>query len=218
MLAMAYDSPDRDPEIRRRAAWLLGMLALVAALLVLIMVVFLDGGGDGDGEVADPTAVPPAPASTTAPRSPSDSSSTSDESESPTSSSGTAGGTTGATSSGPAPGGDVSCPSDELCGLDSDVGNAVEAVNAYRVDEGEQAVPGKVSDEARKCALSNGSSCSGSYATTQIPLTDGKADGVAAVERVRTRGKLLQDMKSFSVGWAYDPGAKTLYFAVIRQD
>ena len=30
-------------------------------------------------------------------------------------------------------------------------------------------------------------------------------------------GKLLSDMKSIEVGWAYDPGAKQYYFAIIRK-
>lgn len=205
---MADKTPDRDPEIRRRAAWLLGMLALVAALFVALMVTFFNtsGGDTANSEVADPTAVPSAPATRTTSGTPA-----------PTSSDGKSPSGTGSVSrSSTGTGGTASCPSDKPCALASDIGNAIAEINSYRAKNGRAAVPGSVSAAAAKCALSNGSNCNGGWAQTQVPAKGGKADGQAAVDKIKRLGKLLGDMKSIEVGWAYDPGNKTFFFAIVR--
>lgn len=221
---MADDAPERDPEIRKRAAWLLGMLALVAALLVLLMVTFFNtSGGESDRQnLGDPTAAPTATGSSPTP---SDRSSGSSQSPEVTDSDsggpdGTAPGSGSPTgTSGSAGTGSVSCPGDDPCALTSDVGGAVAAINAYRTKNGKSPVPGAVSAAAAKCALSNGSDCDGGWAQTQVPAEDdGRPDGTLAVEKIKQLGKLLADMKSIEVGWAYDPGSKQFYFATIRQD
>jgi len=75
-------------------------------------------------------------------------------------------------------------------------------------------VPGAVSQDAQQCAVHNGSGCSGGWAETELA----KADGPAAVQKILPFAHLLDsDVKKFEVGWAYDPGAKLYYFAIIRK-
>jgi hypothetical protein len=69
-----------------------------------------------------------------------------------------------------------------------------------------------VSPQAQQCAFHNGNGCSGGWAETELP----KADGPAAVQKILPFAHLLDPMKNFEVGWAYDPGAKLYYFAIIR--
>jgi hypothetical protein len=116
---------------------------------------------------------------------------------------------TSATTHGPA-----SCPTARRCALDDDIGNAVDAVNAYRTQHGRPAVPGAVSEAAKQCALKNGNGCTGGWSETQVPTPD----GVKAVNKILQFAKLLSPMKSFGVGWAYDPAAKQYFFAIVRSD
>lgn len=209
---MTDDQPE-DSDIRRRAAWLLAMLALVAALFVALMVTFFNtSGGDDDkiDDIAGPTdSIGSSPSSSPKPSHHANnrtatSSGTSNGSASP-----------GSTDSSTSPGSrTASCPDRKPCALDNDIGNAVDAINAYRTQHGKSPVPGSVSDAAKTCALNNGTGCKGGWAETQVP----KPDGDAAVKKILQFGKLLSDMKAVEVGWAYDPGAKQYYFAIIRQD
>jgi hypothetical protein len=44
-------------------------------------------------------------------------------------------------------------------------------------------------------------------------------DGTTAVAKIAGLGKLLDpQLKSFGVGWAYDPQSKAYYFAIVRID
>jgi hypothetical protein len=98
--------------------------------------------------------------------------------------------------------------------LGGDPGNGIAAINDYRTQHGQDAVVGRVSTQAQQCALHNGSGCSGGWAETQL----GTLDGAAAVQKILPFAHLLEPMKSFTVGWAYDPGAKQYYFAIVRLD
>lgn len=213
---MSDDVPDgAESDIRRRAAWLLVMLALVAALFVTLMVTFFNSSGsDNGGGVADlagPTDGPAAPTSTgnTASRG----AASSDAAPSGGAATGSTGSSGSATSSTPAGDRKASCPDKKTCALPDDIGNAVTAINDYRVKNGKAAVPGSVSEQAKLCALNNGTGCKGGWAETQVP----GPDGAAAVAKILKFGKLLSDMKSIEVGWAYNPEGKQYYFAIIRQ-
>jgi hypothetical protein len=188
--------PQAESDLRRRAAWLLAMLALVAVLfVVLLSVVLRSGGGRKNGG--------PAPLDTAAGQHASG-----PASAGPRSTGGTRG--SSAPSTGQAT---ASCPTSERCALDTDIGNAVAAVDAYRRQHGMPAVPGSVSDAAKQCALSNGSSCSGNWAESQVP----GPVGTTAVAKIAQLGKVLDpQMTSFGVGWAYDPQGKQYFFALVR--
>ncbi len=199
-------SDGAESDIRRRAAWLLAMLVLVAALFVTVFVTFFNGSG-GNGTKVDNLAGPTNPVG-----------------PNPASTSGSAGHTSGGPSSSSpsvSPSGSsssspgskkASCPDSNTCALDADIGDAIKAINDYRAQNGKSAVPGSVSEKAKLCALNNGSGCSGGWAETQVD----KPDGAAAVKKITQFGKLTSDMKSIEVGWAYDPKAKQYYFAIIR--
>jgi hypothetical protein len=198
---------------RRRAAILLATLAVVAVLVVVVMTKLLDGSGSDKGSSgAAPDDTLSAPPSTSAhPATPSAHPAT------PSARSGSPSGTgarrtSGARSAGPAT---ASCPTDQPCVLQGDAARAIEAVNAYRTQNGRKAVPGTVSAAAQKCALSDGGRCSGGWAETYLS----KLDGTAAVTKIAKLGKLLDpQLTSFEVGWAYRPEARTYYLAVIRTD
>jgi hypothetical protein len=90
----------------------------------------------------------------------------------------------------------------------------VAAINAYRTHHGLPAITGGVSNKAQTCAMNNGNGCSGGWAETQL----GKPDGATAVTKILPFGRLLDPkIKVIDVGWAYDPGAKQYYFAIIRK-
>jgi cytoskeletal protein RodZ len=200
--------PEVESDLRRRAAWLLGMLVIVAVLFVVVMskVIGTDSGSKNASDNG-PRPLDGASASTGPQSSASTSSSASSSSASSTS-------PASRTSSSTAPH-KASCPTSARCALDDDIGDAVAAVNAYRTQHGKIAVPGTVSEEAKTCALNNGNGCSGGWAESQVPGPDGDA----AVDKIVAFGKLLDPaMKSFGVGWAYDPGSKSFFFAIVRND
>jgi hypothetical protein len=200
--------PEVESDLRRRAAWLLAMLAVAAVLVVIVMTVLIGGGDkkhnggataplDSAIENSPSTHQPPStgPSTASSPSSPSNASSPSSRSSPPS--------------------GQKSCPTSKICALDGDVGNGIAAINAYRTSHGQPAVTGSVSQKAQTCALHNGNGCSGGWAETELS----KPDGTKAVQKILRFGKLLDShLKTVDVGWAYDPGAKEYYFAIIRND
>jgi hypothetical protein len=189
-----------DSDLRRRAAWLLGLLVLVAVLVVVLILTLTHApGGDTAGGkrpldsllASPPTSAAPTTAGhRTTPRS------TSHPRTSPP------------TSSRLSP---VSCT--KVCIVDGDPGNSVAAINAYRAQHGQKPVPGSVSKAAQTCALTNGGKCSGGWAESQVP----KPTGAAALAKIIPLGKLLDPrLKSFEVGWAYDPNGHQYYFAIVK--
>ncbi len=194
-------SEDGDGDIRRRAAWLLGMLAVVAGLFVVLMVTFLKS--------SSPSAPKPVGIGGV------DSSATPTATARPRHSSGSARRpATPLASRRPSVPGTRTCPTADACILQGDPGNAIKAINDYRKQNNLPAVPGRISKAAQTCALSNGSNCSGGWAESQVPdLT-----GAAALEKITKFGKLLDpQMTSLGVGWALDPASKQYFFAIVRQ-
>lgn len=207
---MSYELPDEgDSEIRKRAAWLLGMLALVAALFVGIMITFVGtSGGGGGNNNAGPVG---STSSSVNPSSPPQGSTSPARQSTPAPRPATTSKAAPATSA--VPRGSATCPTATKCALTGDIGNAVAAVNAYRTQHGKPALPGTIAADAAKCALTDGSDCPDSYAESQVP----GPNGTTAVAKIESLAKLLDPaMKSFGVGWAYDPASKTYYFAVVR--
>jgi hypothetical protein len=197
--------PESDSDLRRRAAWLLGMLAVVAVLFVVVMTQVLGNGGSKSGDNG-PGALDSAVAAQSNSPSPSDTPSSHPR---PTATSKAAASSSSATR------GSTKCPTDQTCILDGDIGNGIDAINAYRTDHGQPAVTGAVSKQAQECARNNGNGCSGGWAETELA----KPNGPMAVQKILQFGQLLdRDLKNFEVGWAYDPGAKLYYFAIIRND
>jgi hypothetical protein len=193
--------PGGESDLRRRAAWLLGTLAIVAVLLIVVMTKVIgtdSGSSDPQGPGALDSAIA-AQATATTPHS-SSAKATHRRTKTPPSSSAA---------------GRITCPGSETCVLDGDVGRGVAAINAYRTQHGQPAVPGKVSTAAQTCAVQNGNGCSGGWAETEVA----KANGALAVQKILQFGRLLDpNVKNFEIGWAYDPGAKMYYFAIIRND
>lgn len=202
-----------ETEIRKRAAWLLAMLALVAILFAALMVTMLGGnkGHTPHTALQDPiTSLSAGPPTSPQPGS-SPAQHPSALNGSPEGSGGPSTPLTGTatTPTGPAP---HSCPTSAPCALDGDIGNAIAAVNAYRAEHGKPSVPGSVTPAAQKCAASNGSQCSGGWALTYVS----QADGQAAVDKVRSRAHDILTMTSFEIGWAYDPAGHQYYFAIVQ--
>jgi hypothetical protein len=191
--------PEVESDLRRRAAWLLGMLVVVAILFVVVMTAVMrdDTGNSNVGQSGPLDGLTTAGAPSSSSRPPAHR----------TSSSGSKAPTSSATTHGPA-----TCPTAQRCALDDDIGNAVAAVNAYRTEHGQAAVSGAVSAAAKQCALNNGNGCTGTWAESQVPGPDGKK----AVDKIAQLAKLLSPMKSFGVGWAYDPASKEYFFAIVR--
>ncbi len=207
---MSYDGgePDtpEDSDLRKRAAWLLALLVVAAGLLVLVLTTLVgspkspgqrQGAGPDDSLLA--SSAPPTPSSSSTPRAVESTTPpprTSSPPSAPTTSS-------RATT--------VDCA--RLCIVDTDIGNAVAALNKYRAASGQQPIPGAVSKAAQMCAYTNGGNCTGGYAESQVA----EPNGAAAVAKVARLADLLDPgLKSFEVGWAYDPQGHQYYFAVIR--
>jgi hypothetical protein len=196
--------PEGDSDLRRRAAWLLAMLVVVAVLVVIVMTQLI-GTNDGDSK----KGVGPGPLDT-AISSPHPSTSADPAPSTPRTTPSTRTSTaTNSSSTSNKPG---SCPTSKTCILDSDVGNGVAAINAYRTAHGKSALDGSVSDAAQTCALHNGNGCSGGWAETELATPN----GTEAVQKILKFAHLLDPgLKSVGVGWAYDPGAKLYYFAIV---
>jgi hypothetical protein len=196
-----------ESDLRRRAAWLLGMLGIVAVLLIVVMTALIGSDkGNKPSDAAGPLdgSVTSAGHTTTAQHRTSAAGDTST-----TNSAATATAATNTTAGAHA----ASCPTAARCALPDDLGNAIAAVNAYRIQHSQPALPGTVSDAAKACALANGSGCKGSWAESPVP----GPDGATAVAKLVKFAKLLDPhMTAFGVGWAFDPGSKQYYFAIIR--
>lgn len=197
------NEPAPESDLRRRAAWLLAMLAVVAVLFVILLSQVLGTGGGSDKN-SGPRALDSAVAAVPTGRS-----------------SGHSGTSTGPANSTSQParrhsstpaGHRRKCPTQQVCVIDGDPGDGIAAINDYRTQHGKDAVTGRVSPEAQQCAIHNGNGCSGGWAETELA----KLDGPAAVQKILPFAHLLDSMKNFEVGWAYDPGAKLYYFAIIR--
>lgn len=205
--------PEAESDLRRRAAWLLGMLALVAVLLVVVMTTLLGGSGDDHGNKAGPLDSVVNASSTSASASHQSVSSTATHASTSASSSSASASSSG-TGTTPVAGA-RSCPGTKTCVLDGDIGHGIEAINDYRTAHGQPAVSGAVSAEAQHCAMNNGNGCSGGWAETELS----KPNGSKAVQKILPFARLLDpNLKNFEVGWAYDPDAKLYYFAIIRND
>lgn len=196
-----------ESDLRRRAAWLLGMLALVAVLLVVILTVVLKSGDGGDGGGATKTA---GALDSVAAHQPSSGRTTTH----PASRSSRSAPTSPATSITTQPAtGETTCPTATPCALAGDAGGAVAAVNAARAADHQPAVSGQTSQAAQQCALTKGNECSGSWAVTW----GSAADGTGLVARIPDHTELLDPkLTGFQVGWAYFPDSKTYYLAIIR--
>lgn len=194
---------DEDVESRRRALWALLVLVLVAVFIGAIMVFVLGTSGGGDNhnvsDAGDTPGTTPAAATShaathaaaTAHSSPSHRPST---------------------PAGPKPTSTANpCPSAQPCAVTNDDGQAVQALNAFRVSHGRPAVPGSVSAKAAQCALSqgNGPSCQPHYSWQPGAATPDGAKVIAAIAGRSDGSQWLLDpaMTSFNVGWAYAPGA-----------
>lgn len=197
--------PAGESDLRRRAAWLLGMLALVAVLFVIVLTVVIKSGGkhgtDNTPGALDSAASGQPGASSTRPPSQHHTVGTSH-----TPQPGTSITTVPAT-------GDTTCPTPSPCMLAGDAGGAVAAVNAARAAEHQPAISGESTPAAQQCALGKGNGCSGSWAVTW-GATD---DGASLVAKIPDHDALLDPkLTGFQVGWAYYPDAKTYYLAIIR--
>jgi hypothetical protein len=199
---VVYDGePEVESDLRRRAAWLLVMLAVVAILFIVVVTALAstDGGGkDADGPGPLDNAISSSHSRTSASH------------HKPTKTS-----TAHSTHSSAPATGQTKCPTSQTCILAGDIGNGIQAVNDYRMQHGHPAVPGEVSAEAQTCAVHNGNGCSGGWSETELATPD----GAEAVQKILKFAKLLDPhLTTFEVGWAYDPGAKLYYFAIIRND
>lgn len=195
-----------ESDLRRRAAWLLAMLVVAAVLVVVVMTRLLDSSGGGGASTGlagpDDTLTPSATATAAA--------TSSRPTPRPSSGTPSTGGSGPSAYAGPST---TTCPSTAACVLQGDPAEAIAAVNAYRQAHGQHSLPGTVSPAAQRCALSDGSDCSGGWAETYL----GRLDGTAAVTKIAGLAKLLDpQMTSFGIGWAYKPTAKTYYLAVVR--
>lgn len=208
-----YSDPAAESEMRRRAAWLLAMLVLVAVLVVALMVVFLKGGSSNQAGPTGP-ALPTGPVGTAGTPTPGGSTSPAPTSSPSSKSSKSSKSSPRVHEPSRSHRHHVTCSSQLPCIAPGDIGNAVAAINSYRQQHGQRAVDGRVSDAAQQCALTNGGDCNGEWAESQVPDADGKD----AVQKVLPFARSILDpgLKSVQVGWAYNPAAREYYFALIQ--
>ncbi|MCW2645838.1 MAG: hypothetical protein JWP07_1947 [Pseudonocardiales bacterium] len=198
-----------DP--RRRASVVLLILAMTAALVVSIMVFFVgtSTGHHNTGLIDVGTTAAPTTKSATPTRSSTAASRTKSASTS--------------TSAAPKPTSTANpCPSATPCAVPGDSGGAVAALNTFRASHGLPAVSGAATAQAQQCALGQGDgpTCQPHYAWQPVATQDG-AQAISKIAQ-QDGGKWLLDpaMSSFSVGWAYTPGANggpgSYQFAVLK--
>jgi len=214
---------EQETAQRRRAAWGLGILALVAAIVVSLMAFFM-GTSDGGNNALPPAPSVPLTTDHASPPPSSDSHrATSSNSANPPSSHTQS---SPATShqrhhrnqpSVPPTGGQVSCPSGNPCVAPGDIGHVMGALNEYRAAHGRAPADGTVTAAAQRCALGNGdgSACPSSYFWE--PVTG--RDGQGVINKIADGGDgisfLLDPKATFQVGWAYEPAAHTYECALV---
>ncbi|MGH3492625.1 MAG: hypothetical protein ACRDQ1_05225 [Sciscionella sp.] len=192
-----FPDPDYVPvdHSRRRALWGLAVLGCLALIIGGLMVLL----GSGSGAKKKDNIGLDGPAVTTI----STPSSTNTETHRTTGAATTHTSTT--PSSHPRTGNP--CTTGSSCTVDGD-GGLVAQLNVYRAKHGQQAVPGKVSSQAQKCALAkgNGPNCAPHWIVTVSPTQDG---ATALGKMASFNGKWLLDSKisSVDVGWAYSGGS-----------
>jgi hypothetical protein len=208
--------PELESDLRRRAAWLLVMLAIVAVLLIVVISALVNtntssGHGHSGAGPLDPAALSPGGTPTSAHHTAASAHHTA-ASAHDTKHQHHPSGAPPTTRPGP---GHTSCPTAQTCVVQGDVGNAIQAINDYRTQHRLPAVPGSVSTAAQACAVHNGNGCSGGWAETELADPDGRE----AVQKILPFAHLDDpNMTSVQVGWAYDPGAQLYYFAIVRND
>ena len=198
---MSTQLPESTPDglARRRAAWALGVLALVAVIISAITVFFLgtSSGTHQDAGLPSTAGSPLAgPSSSTPPPTDSAASSTPVHPRPSTS-------TPGTTAT-------ASCPSSAPCVLQGDAGQAGAAIDAYRSSHHQPSVLAGVSPSAQSCAINSGDggSCPASYFWEPVATLDGAAVvGKIAAHSNGSAWLLDPHATSFAVGWAYAPGA-----------
>ncbi len=108
----------------------------------------------------------------------------------------------------------VSCPSAAPCDLPDDVGNAIAALNSYRMQHGKPAVHGAVTQAARTCAVTSGNTCPNGFYWEPVGRS-----GRQMIQKIAANGGdswLLDDrMTSVQVGWAYIPSSKSFECALV---
>lgn len=204
-----------DSDLRRRAAWLLLMLAIVAVLLVVVISALVstnnDDGSDSSGNKPLDNVATQSGGQQQGPSGHSGHQRRHHNQPGPGGGSSTNSGTGTST----IPVGTTTCPGTETCVLQGDPGNAIQAINDFRAAHGQPAVPGSVTTQAQTCAVNNGSGCTGGWAETLLSDLNGEE----AVQKIEQFAHFEEPhLTSIEVGWAYDPGAKLYYFAIVRND
>lgn len=209
-----FDEPDTQPlpaigsRERKRAALVLGLLAIAAVLLVGIMSYVL--GSSRNSPPGKTAANPGGPAVTVTGGAPATSHTTA-----PVSTTQAAPLTRHSTPPRHRP---VSCPTAAPCALPDDVGHVVSALNAYRAAHHEPPVTGSVTAAAQRCALANGdtSACPAGYYWQPVGRS-----GTQVIQKIAASGgrgtSWLTDprMRSVQVGWAYLPSSKSFECVVV---
>jgi hypothetical protein len=185
---------DPESEHRRRAVWGLTILGLAAVIVVALMVFLIGSSGSND------TSGLPHAGQIPEHSTPADSGAHSSTQHRSSSSSGpSAPGTTSASTTATS-----SCTSGTSCTLDGDAGGVIDAINTFRKSNGQAAVPGATTEQAKTCSLnSGGGGCPSSYFWEPVY----PQDGAAVVTKIASRGDgrsflLDPSMKSLQVGWA----------------
>lgn len=195
LLTERYGDFWADP--RRRATAILGVLALSAALIVAIMVSFVGTSG-GKHNTGLPDAGLTTLATRTSPTVPHKATSAASSPTHPQ------------TTTAPKPTSTANpCPSAKACAVPGDQGGTAAALNKFRASHGLPAVSVAASTQAQQCALGQGDgpSCQPHYAWQPVATQDGAQ--VITKIAARDGGQWLLDkaVASFSIGWAYTPGA-----------
>ncbi|MEP7178072.1 MAG: hypothetical protein ABI775_03190 [Pseudonocardiales bacterium] len=195
---LGYLAGDLWGDPRRRAMMILLILAMTAALVAAVMV-FLVGTSPGHHNTGLGHPVPSTGPATTVAHPATTTRAVTTSGAPPTSA-----------SAAPKPTSTANpCASANPCAVPGDRGGAVAAVNKFRTSHGRPALSGSATVQAQQCALGQGSgpTCQPHYAWQPVATQD----GTAAVGKMAQQdgGKWLLDpaMASFSVGWAYTPGA-----------